>query len=296
MITLSDLAALHETYADDLARPVTPVRVTEDVVIEDGLPTLMGVVNLSRDSTYRESIAGSTEAALHKARVQTAQGARIVDLGAEASNDAADRVGPEEQLEKLLPAVEQLALETVVSVETYRPAVVRAVLDAGARLINLTGREDEDDMLAAVAEHDATVLMCFGTSANVREQDQLPREDDLAPFLVDHFAGRIEHARSLGVDKIVVDPGMGFTFPNLGGVERANLQTRTITQNFRLRSLGVPTASVLPHNLDIFEDEFRKAEGFFTVFATFGGVHLLRVHEVPHIRTVLRAIETLDVR
>lgn len=296
MITLSDLAALHETYADDLARPVTPVRVSEDLVIEDGLPTLMGVVNLSRDSTYRESIAGSTAAALHKARVQIAQGARIVDLGAEASNDAADRVGPEAQLEKLLPVVEELARDTVVSVETYRPAVVRAVLDAGARMINLTGREGEDEMLAAVAEHDATVLMCFGTSANVREQDQLPDEADLAPFLVDHFAERIEHARSLGVDKIVVDPGMGFSFPNLGGVERAKLQTRTITQNFRLRSLGVPTASVLPHNLDIFEDEFRKAEGFFTVLATFGGVHLLRVHEVPHIRTVLRAIETLAVR
>ena len=82
-------------------------------------------------------------------------------------------------------------------------------------------------------------------------------------------------------------------------VDRApapSYEVRTITQNFRLRSLGVPTASVLPHNLDIFEDEFRKAEGFFTVFATFGGVHLLRVHEVPHIRTVLRAVDTLSVR
>lgn len=296
MISLGDLAALHQQFSDDLARPITPVAVADDVVIEDGLPTLMGVVNLSRDSTYRESIAGSTEAALHKARVLTAQGARIVDFGAEASGDDADRVGPEEQLEKLLPVVERLASEIVVSVETYRPAVVSAVLDAGARMINLTGREDEDEMLASVGEHDATVLMCFGTSANVREQDELPEEDDLVPFLVDHFAERIEHAHSLGVRKIVVDPGMGFTFPNLGGVERAKLQTRTITQNFRLRSLGVPTASVLPHNLDIFEDEFRKAEGFFTVFATLGGVHLLRVHEVPHIRTVLRAIETLAVR
>ena len=297
MITLSDLAALHESYADDLARSVAPVHVTDGVVIEDdGLPLLMGVVNLSRDSTYRESIAGSTGAALHKARVQTAQGARIVDLGAEASNDDADRVGPDEQIEKLLPVVEELSRHTAVSVETYRPAVVRAVLDAGARMINLTGREDEDEMLAAVAEHDATVLMCFGTSANVREQDDLPRADDFAPFLVDHFAERIEHARSLGVEKIVVDPGMGFTFPNLGGIERANLQTRTVTQNFRLRTLGVPTASVLPHNLDIFEDEFRKAEGFFTVFATLGRVSLLRVHEIPHVRTVLRAMEMLDVR
>jgi dihydropteroate synthase len=295
MISLADLAALHEQFSDDLSRPVTPVAVTDEVVIGDGLPTLMGVVNLSRDSTYRESIAGSTEAALHKARVVAAQGARIVDFGAEASGDDADRIGPEEQLEKLLPVVERLAGELVVSVETYRPAVVSAVLEAGARMINLTGREGEDEMLTSIAAHDATVLMCFGTSANVRVQDELPEEDDLVPFLVDHFAERIENARSLGVRKIVVDPGMGFTFPNLGGVERANLQTRTITQNFRLRSLGVPTASVLPHNLDIFEDEFRKAEGFFTVFASLGGVHLLRVHEVPHIRTVLRAMDWLDV-
>ncbi len=295
MISLADLAGLHEKYADLLAAPVSPVRVSDDVVVGDDAITLMGVVNLSRDSTYRESIAGSTEAAVRKGRVQVEQGARIIDLGAEASGDDADRVGPEEQLERLLPVVTELSQHTVVSVETYRPAVVRSVLDAGARMINLTGREDEDEMLAAVADHDATVLMCFGTSANVREQDELPTGTDLAPFLVDHFAERIEHARSLGVDKIVVDPGMGFTFPNLTGLERVQLQTRTITQNFRLRSLGVPTGSVLPHNLDIFEDEFRKAEGFFTVFASLGRVHLLRVHEVPHIRTVLRALDTLEV-
>jgi dihydropteroate synthase len=295
VITLAALAELHERFADDLARPVEPVRVTDDLVVEDGLPALMGVVNLSRDSTYRESIAGSTEAAVRKGRVQTEQGAAIIDLGAEASSDDADRVGPEEQLEKLLPVVAELSRHTAVSVETYRPQVVREVLAAGARMINLTGRADEDEMLAAIAEHDATVLMCFGTSDNVREQEELPEERDLGPYLLDHFGERIEHARSLGVHKILVDPGMGFTFPNLSGLDRARLQTRTVTQNFRLRSLGVPTASVLPHNTDIFEDEFRKAEGFFAVFAALGGVHLLRVHEVPHIRTVLRAMDWLEV-
>ncbi len=295
MITLAALADLHDRFRDDLALPVEPVQVTDDLTIGDGLPALMGVINLSRDSTYRESIAGSTEAAIRKGRVQAEQGAAVIDLGAEASNDDADRVGAEGQLEKLLPVVEELSRHTAVSVETYRPQVVREVLAAGARIINLTGRADEDEMLTAIGEHDATVLMCFGTSANVREQDELPQEPDLAPFLVDHFAERIEHARSLGVSKVVVDPGMGFTFPNLSGLERANLQTRTITQTFRLRRLGVPAASVLPHNLDIFEDEFRKAEGFFTVLATLGGVHLLRIHEVPHIRTVLRAMDWLDV-
>ncbi|GAA1476829.1 dihydropteroate synthase [Nocardioides aestuarii] len=295
MITLAALAELHEQYADDLARPVEPVRVSDDVVVGDGSVTLMGVVNLSKDSTYRESIAASTEAAVRKGLVQAAQGAAMIDVGAEASNDDAGRVDAQRQVDQLVPVIEGLAPHTVVSVETYRPLVVKAALEAGAKVVNLTGREDEDEMLASVAEHDATLLMCFGTAANVREAEELPRDTDLAPFLVDHFTERLDHARSLGVTKVVVDPGMGFSYQNLASLDRTRLQTRVITQTFRLRALGVPAASVLPHNLDIFEDQFRKAEGFFAVLAALGGVHLLRIHEIDHVATVLRAMDLLEV-
>ncbi len=295
MITLAALAELHAQYADDLARPVEPVHVSDDVVVGDGEVALMGVVNLSKDSSYRESIAGSTEAAVRKGLVQAAQGASMIDVGAEASGDAADRVDAQRQVDQLVPVIEGLAPHTVVSVETYRPVVVKASLEAGARVVNLTGREDEDEMLSCVAEHDATLLMCFGTAANVREAEELPRHTDLAPFLVDHFAERLEHARSFGVRKIVVDPGMGFTYRGLASLDRVRLQSRVITQTFRLRELGVPSASVLPHNLDVFEDQFRKAEGFFAVLAALGGVHLLRIHEIDHVVTVLRAMDLLEV-
>lgn len=295
MISLPSLAGLYAEHADDLARPVAPVRVSDAVVVGDGTTTLMGTVNLSQDSTYRESIAPSTEAAIRLGRVQAAEGASIIDLGAEASGDDARRVGPEEQVDALVPVVEALAAETVVSVETYRPAVVKAVLEAGARMINLTGREDEEEMLGLVAEHDATVLMCFGQGANVRDNEALPDQHDLVPFLRDHFAERLDRARALGVEKVVVDPGMGFTFPELDGLDRARLQARVLAQTFRLRTLGVPIGSVLPHAFDIFEAEFRKAEGFYATLAALGGVHLLRVHEVAHVRTVLRAMGELEV-
>lgn len=295
MISLADLAQLYAEHGAALDRPVTPVPVTDDVTIGDGHVTLMGTVNLSPDSTYRESIAHSTAAAIRKGRVQAAQGAAIIDLGAEASGDDAERVGSEEQLERQLPVVEALARETVVSVETYRPEVVKGVLEAGARMINLTGREREDEMLSLVAGHDASVLMCFGLGANVRDNQELPDERDLLPFLTDHFSERLEHARSLGVDKVVIDPGMGFSFPNLGGLDRARLQSRVLMQSFRLRELGVPIGSVLPHTLQLFEDQFRTAEGFYAVFAKLAGLHLLRVHEVPHLRAVLAAMDELEV-
>lgn len=295
MISLADLAQLYAEHGAALDLPVAAVSVADDVTIGDGRVTLMGTVNLSPDSTYRESIAHSTEAAIRKGQVQSAQGAAIIDLGAEASGDDAERVGPEEQLERLLPVVAALAPKTAVSVETYRPEVVNGVLEAGARMINLTGREREDEMLSLVAEHDASALMCFGLGANVRDNRELPDERDLLPFLTDHFAERLEHARSLGVSKVVVDPGMGFSFPNLGGLDRARLQSRVLMQSFRLRELGVPIGSVLPHTLQLFEDQFRTAEGYYAVFARLAGVDLLRVHEVPHLRTVLSAMDELEV-
>src|SRR3954468_24726489 len=105
MISLSELAALHSEYAGDLAEPVEPVTL-DGVTVGGPEPVLMGTVNLSRDSTYRESVAVSTEAAIRKARTQVAQGARVVDLGAESSTARAARVEGREQSARLVPVIE----------------------------------------------------------------------------------------------------------------------------------------------------------------------------------------------
>jgi dihydropteroate synthase len=152
-------------------------------------------------------------------------------------------------------------------------------------------------MLALAAEYDAAVVMCFGVTSNVREIADVPPDSDPMPVLLDHFAPRIAHARSLGVDKVVIDPGMGFYYGNLvDPMTRAQHQARVLSQTFRLRPLGVPVCNVLPHTYDIFGDEFRKAEGFYGVFAALGGAHLLRIHEVAHLRVVLRGLEELAIR
>jgi dihydropteroate synthase len=300
VITLADLAALHHAHADDWAAAVAPVVLDGPrgpVSIGDGPVTLMGCINLSRDSTYRESVATSPADAVRMGRIQAAQGAALIDLGAESSNARAVRVTADDQIATLVPAVKELAAEAVVSVETYEPEVVRACLDAGARVLNMTGRQHEEEMLALAAEYDAAVVMCFGVTPNVREIADVPPDADPMPVLLDHFAPRIAHARSLGVDKVVIDPGMGFYYGNLvDPMARAHHQARVLTQTFRLRPLGVPVCNVLPHTYDIFGDEFRKAEGFYGVFAALGGAHLLRIHEVAHLRVVLRGLEELSIR
>ena len=171
MITLADLAALQARYADAWAAPITPLTIAGpagDVVIGDGQVQLMGCINLSRDSTYRESVATSPTDAVRMARIQAAQGAAVIDLGAESSNAKARRVDATAQATALVPVVEELAKEAIVSIETYEPSVVRACLAAGASVLNMTGREHEDAMLELAAEHEATVMA--GRSHNVAAQ------------------------------------------------------------------------------------------------------------------------------
>jgi dihydropteroate synthase len=295
MISLSALAALHSEYADELALPVEPVTVA-GVTIGGADPVLMGTVNLSRDSTYRDSIAVSSDAAVRKGRTQVAQGAQIVDLGAESSTARAALVDGAEQQAALLPVVKALADECVVSVETYRPDVVEGGLAAGAGILNLTGRHREEEMLTCVASYGAAVILCFCEPGDVRAPSNAPTDTDPMPYLLDHFGPRIERARSLGVEQVLIDPGLGFYYGNLvDPMTRVRHQAAVLAQCFRLRSLGVPVCNALPHAFDLFEDEFRKAEGFFAVLARLGGTDLFRTHEVGQVRAVLTAMDTLDV-
>jgi dihydropteroate synthase len=293
MITLPVLAALAEEYAEQLAAPVEPLVIGDRTFDTDAEPVIMGTVNLSRDSTYRESIATGPESAIRKARIQVAQGAHCVDIGTESTNATAARVEIDDQIARLVPVVEGLAAEGVpVSVEGYDAAVVEAGLQAGARLVNLTGSADDEAVFGLAASHDATVIICWSAADNVREVTDVPT--DPFPELLEHFEKRVQVARDLGVRRLAIDPGLGFYYGNLVDPRtRMRYQTDVLLRTFRLRTLGLPVCHALPHAFDLFEDEFRSAEGFFAVLARLGGTGIVRTHEVARVRAVLEGMRVL---
>ena len=297
MITLAALADLATAHRADLDHRVGPLLIADRSFDVDSRPVIMGTVNLSRDSTYRESIAVSPDSAVRKARVMAAEGADIVDIGAESSTVRAARVDAQAQVARLIPVIERLVKEDIlVSVETYEPDVVEAALEAGASVLNMTGLEHQDRMLDIAAEHGSTVILCYSGAGNVREVTDVTVDDDPIPGLLDHFARRLDHARSRGVERLVIDPGMGFYYGNLTDpLVRARHQARVILSAFRLRSLGVPMCNALPHAFDLFEEQFRTAEGFYAVLALLGGTSVLRTHEVPQVRAVVGAMDALSV-
>ena len=298
MISLRELVRLAAEHPDDLDHPVAPFRVGQRVLDTDVRPALMGVVNLSQDSWYRESVAPSVAAAVRRGRVLAAQGADIVDVGAESVVAGSARVGPQDQVRALVPVVEALtAAGVAVSVESYQPEVVRAVLAAGAQVLNLTGSADDDAVFTLAAEHDAALVLCHVLGANPRELDDTEVERDPYPAMIAAFAPRVERARELGVRAgICLDPGAGFGSAGLtGSRDRVRHQSVVLLHSFRLRRLGLPVCQALPSGFDYFEDEVRTAEGFFAVLAGLGGAGIHRTHEVPRVRAVLAAMADLPV-
>ncbi len=296
MLSLSALAALAATHTGELDQPVAPLLIGEKSYDTDLTPVIMGTVNLSRDSTYRESIAIDGDSAIRKARIMAAQGAHFIDIGAESSTAKASRVGADDQIAALVPVIEQLTDDGIeVSAETYEPRVVRACLQAGAKVLNLTGSAHQAEMFELAAEFHATVILCYVKGDNVREITDVTLDADPFPGIRDHFAERIAHANAAGVDRIAIDPGMGFYYGNLvTPAVRVQHQTHVLLNSFRLRSLGVPICNALPHAFDLFEDQFRTAEGFFAMLASLGGTGIYRTHEVAHVVAVLGAMGRLN--
>lgn len=292
MLRLEDLADLAARHTDALSARVAAFDLGGRRFDGNTRSELMGVINLSADSWYRESVVLTAEAAIRRGRVLAAQGAAILDIGAESTLAHAARVDEAAQTSQLLPVVRTLAGEgQIVSVETYHPSVTRACLEAGAKVLNLTGNDRSDELFRMVADHDAAVILCHIQGANVREVGEFNLEGDPAEHLYEHFARQTEAALKNGVSRLWIDPGLGFYYKNLGDSKtRIRHQMRVFLNTFRLRSLGFPTCHALPHAFECFEDEVRSAEPFFAVLAALGKTDLLRTHEVPKTRAVLQTL------
>lgn len=289
MLTLEHLAELLEKH-----RAAASVRVKEfDLAGRhfafNQSPALMGVVNLSADSWYRESVCLSAEQAIQRGHILHAQGADIIDIGAESSLAHAARADEALQNSRLLPVIKSLrAANILVSVETYQPGVTRACLEAGANILNLTGTDRSDEMFRMVAAHQAGVIICHVQGANVREVSDFNFGEDTTAMMYEYFARQIEIATRNGVERIFIDPGMGFYYRNLQDSSvRVRHQMQTFLNTFRLRTLGFPICHALPHAFEYFGDEVRCAEPFFAVLAALGKTDLFRTHEVPRTKAVL---------
>ena len=232
---------------------------------------LYGVVNASPDSLNTDSIATTPEQALARARHLLADGADGLDLGGQGSTDVAEVVPWQAEWERLRELVPALAtLGVPMSVDTWRPEVLRRALQAGATVINAADGMQSDEMWQVATEFDVPIVVPFLSGPNPRAMEMVDR--DPVDAIVEFFDARLRDADRFGLrDRCVLDPGTGFAPSNWPWDERYLYQKRVYSNLDAMRVFGLPLYIALPWKETAQHDEL--LEIVVRARPEFGRVH-----------------------
>ncbi len=226
------------------------IRIGGRLFGEAGRPHIVGVVNLSPESPNKDSVAADPDAAVARARRLLAEGAAIIDIGAQSSHFAAPLLPEEEEIARLVPAVEALkAAGMLVSVDTWRAPAARAALSAGADLVNDSDGFQDPAMIEALGEARRPIILPFVSGASPHDPAPFTFDDPLAamqPF----FERALARATAAGLREIILDPGTGYVYPQVTAEEKVIYQRQVYRQLQRLRALGYPVLVALPRKQD----------------------------------------------
>lgn len=216
---------------------------------------LYGVINASPDSLNADSIVTTAEQAVHRARQLIADGADGLDLGGQGSTDVATVVPWEAEWERLREIVPALAQLTVpLSVDTWRPEVLRRSLQSGATVINAADGMQAQAMWQVASEFDVPIVIPFLSGPNPRAMDFVRR--DPVDAIIEFFENRLRDADRFGLrHRCVLDPGTGFAPPNWAWEERFLYQKRVYSNLGALRVFDLPLYIALPWRQTAQHDE-----------------------------------------
>jgi dihydropteroate synthase len=248
-----------------------------------GGPLIMGVVNASPDSFSDGGRHAGLDAQLALARELHGAGAQIIDVGGESASTGRPPVDAEEEIELVAPLIERVAseLDAIVSVDTYKPAVARAAIAAGARIVNDVSGLRNPELATVCAGHGAGLVLMH-TRAAPRERLQDPDlYGDIVGEVLAFLAERIELALAAGMrrEQLVLDPGPDFA--------KTPAQTIQLLRGLeRLHELGRPLLLAISRKDFIGALTSRSPRDRLAgTLAALGygldrGAHIFRVHDV----------------
>jgi dihydropteroate synthase len=266
-----------------LKAPRLRVRAVDRVLELGERPWLMGIVNASPDSFSDGARNATRKAQLALASELLAAGADILDIGGESARTGRPPVDLDEEIERVVPLVEHAAgeLGAIVSVDTYKPAVARAAIAAGARIVNdVSGLRDP--ALAGVCAQTGAGLVVMHTRAAPRERMQDPDlYDDITAEVLGFLRDRVALAVEVGVtpEQLILDPGPDFaktpaqTVTLLSEVARLHQLERPLLMAISRKDFigaltGRPPRERLPGTLAALAHGVQA------------GAHIFRVHDV----------------
>jgi dihydropteroate synthase len=263
---------------------------------------VMGVVNRTPDSFYSPSRPAAAEAALAQALRLVEEGADILDLGGESTRPGAAAVAPAEEMERVLPLLEQLrrASPVAISIDTRSAAVARRALELGADIVNdVSGLEHDPEMPAVVREHGA-VAVVMHMRGDPRTMTALARYQDVVAEVKAELERRLRDLERQGLDRgrLLVDPGIGFA-------KDAAQSYELIARLDELQDLGCPILvgasrkSFLARadgGVALAPGERLEGSLAAATASVLRGARVLRVHDVAATRRAVAVAEAIRER
>ena len=245
-------------------------------------PQVMGILNVTPDSFSDGGQFIAPDAALIQAKQMVADGAAIIDVGGESTRPGADVISIEEEISRVVPVIEaiQAEIDIPISIDTSKPEVMRAAIDAGAGLINDVQALQVDGALQAAVELDVPVCLMHaqGTAQTMQDNPQYNAVvSEVTKFLLERVA--VCEQAGISRDKLIIDPGFGF-----GKRAKHNLllmkHLDALVQQGLPVLIGVSRKSMIGKLLNVSIEERLAASLALSALSVWQGAKIIRSHDV----------------
>jgi dihydropteroate synthase len=260
---------------------------------------VMGIVNVTPDSFSDGGKHLNAKAAVAHALGLIEQGAEILDIGGESTRPGAKPVAEKEEMRRVLPVIESLAARfktarnrPVISIDTMKPAVARAALEAGASMVNDVAANRRDDKMWKIVSEFRAGYVAMHAPPGLHAKQTRPA--DIVHEISDYFAERLKKLKAAGVapEQVIFDPGIGF-----GKNLEQNLRLIACLRDFaRLRRpllLGVSRKSFIQKLFGANVNERLPASLACAILGIESGVQIIRAHDVAETVQAIRMAEAV---
>ena len=259
-------------------------------------PRICGVLNLTPDSFYDGGLYTEKEKAIKRVYQMVEDGADMIDVGGESTRPGALPVSIEEELKRVLPVIKSLKVDVPLSIDTYKSEVARACIEAGCQVVNdISGLTFDEEMKSVIKDADAACVIMH-MKGMPRDMQENPEYDDCVSEIIAWLSERVKEAKSFGIDKIMIDPGIGFGKRN----PEDNLEILRRLRKFKLLGLpifvGVSRKSFIGKVLGVEKKERLSGGLAASIIARLNGANIIRTHDVKETSEALSMVDAINGR
>ena len=267
-----------------------------DLTLDLSHPHVMGILNVTPDSFSDGGLHHGKEAAVARALQMIAEGATVIDVGGESTRPGASSVAIEEEIQRVVPVVKELAKhQVIISIDTSQPEVIKAAVAAGAHIWNDVRALTRPNALQTAAELNIPVIIMHmrGEPTTMNNLDQYK---DVTQDVITELTQRVQDALDAGVkaEHIMIDPGFGFA-------KNAQQNLKLLNELHQLNALGYPMLSALSRKRFIGEalggaEALERAVGSVVghLLSIQQGASMVRAHDVKATVDAIRVWQAMQ--